>query len=74
MRFLLNTNILSEPLRPRPNQAVVRMLPQNEDEIARNTVNTSLAYSVVNLVIFTIVRQRQYFYDLYFTCNPQCLW
>ncbi|MBF2017347.1 MAG: type II toxin-antitoxin system VapC family toxin [Rivularia sp. T60_A2020_040] len=38
MRFLLDTNILSEPLRPRPNQAIVRMLQQNEGEIATATV------------------------------------
>lgn len=38
MRFLLDTNILSEPLRPRPNQAVVRMLQQHESEIATATV------------------------------------
>lgn len=38
MRFLLDTNILSEPLRPRPNQAVVRMLQQHESEIATASV------------------------------------
>ncbi|BAZ11532.1 PilT domain-containing protein [Calothrix sp. NIES-4071] len=38
MRFLLDTNILSEPLRPRPNQNVVMMLEQYSDEIATATV------------------------------------
>lgn len=38
MRFLLDTNILSEPLRPRPNPGVVRMLQQQEGFIATATV------------------------------------
>ena len=38
MRFLLDTNILSEPLRPRPNPVTVRMLQQHSGEIATATV------------------------------------
>lgn len=38
IRFLLDTNILSEPLRPRPNSSVVRMLQQQEGAIATATV------------------------------------
>lgn len=37
-RFLLDTNILSEPLRPHPNSNVVRMLQQHERLIATATV------------------------------------
>lgn len=37
-RFLLDTNILSEPLRPRPNSNVVKMLQQQEGLIATATV------------------------------------
>ena len=33
-------------------------------------INMLLAYGVVNLVIFTVDRQRQYFHGLYFTRNP----
>lgn len=38
IRFLLDTNILSEPLRPRPNSSVVSMLQQQEGAIATATV------------------------------------
>ncbi len=38
IRFLLDTNILSEPLRPRPNPVVVRMLQQHSGAIATATV------------------------------------
>jgi predicted nucleic acid-binding protein len=38
IRFLLDTNILSEPLRPRPNLEVVTMLQQQEGAIATATV------------------------------------
>jgi tRNA(fMet)-specific endonuclease VapC len=38
MQFLLDTNILSEPLRSRPNLAVVRMLKQHSGDIATATV------------------------------------
>jgi tRNA(fMet)-specific endonuclease VapC len=38
MQFLLDTNIRSEPLRPRPNPAVVRMLSQHSGDIATATV------------------------------------
>lgn len=37
-RFLLDTNILSEPLRPLPNSNVVTMLQQHEKVIATATV------------------------------------
>lgn len=37
-RFLLDTNILSEPLRPRPNSNVVGMLQQHEGVITTATV------------------------------------
>jgi hypothetical protein len=33
LRFLLDTNILSEPLRPSPNPNVMIMLRQHENEI-----------------------------------------
>jgi tRNA(fMet)-specific endonuclease VapC len=38
MHFLLDTNILSEPLRPRPNPAVIKMLQQESGAIATATV------------------------------------
>jgi tRNA(fMet)-specific endonuclease VapC len=38
LRFLLDTNILSEPLRPIPNPNVIEMLRRHEDEIATATV------------------------------------
>ncbi|MBW4669974.1 MAG: type II toxin-antitoxin system VapC family toxin [Cyanomargarita calcarea GSE-NOS-MK-12-04C] len=38
MRFLLDTNILSEPLRPRPNPVTVSLLQQHSKEIATATV------------------------------------
>ncbi len=38
MRFLLDTNILSEPLRPIPNSNVIEMLRRHENEIATATV------------------------------------
>lgn len=34
MRFLLDTNVLSEPLRPQPDAAVLRRLRTHSDEIA----------------------------------------
>lgn len=37
-RYLLDTNILSEPLRPRPNSNVVRMLQQQEGLLVTATV------------------------------------
>ncbi|MBX7250759.1 MAG: type II toxin-antitoxin system VapC family toxin [Candidatus Promineofilum sp.] len=36
--FLLDTNILSEPLRPRPNEAVLRMLRRHQAELATATL------------------------------------
>ncbi|BAZ50968.1 PilT domain-containing protein [Nostoc sp. NIES-4103] len=38
LRFLLDTNILSEPLRPLPNTNVLEMLRRHENEIATATV------------------------------------
>ena len=34
MKYLLDTNTVSEPLRPRPNAGVIRRLHEHEDEIA----------------------------------------
>lgn len=34
MKYLLDTNIVSEPLRPRPNAEVTRRLQEHEGEIA----------------------------------------
>ena len=34
MRYLLDTNIVSEPLRPKPSRSVVRRLRQIDDEAA----------------------------------------
>ena len=34
MKYLLDTNTVSEPLRPRPNVGVIRRLHEHEDEIA----------------------------------------
>ncbi|WP_019501380.1 type II toxin-antitoxin system VapC family toxin [Pseudanabaena sp. PCC 6802] len=38
LRFLLDTNILSEPLRPHPNPNVMAMLAEHDTEIATATV------------------------------------
>ena len=37
-RFLLDTNIISEPLRPIPNSNVMEKLRQYEDEIVTTTI------------------------------------
>ena len=34
MKYLLDTNIISEPLRPKPSPGVMRLLRQHEDDIA----------------------------------------
>ena len=34
MKYLLDTNIISEPLRPKPSNSVMRQLCQYEDDIA----------------------------------------
>ena len=34
MKYLLDTNIISEPLRPKPSNSVMRQLHQHEDDIA----------------------------------------
>ena len=34
IKYLLDTNVVSEPLRPRPSSAVVRKLQKHEQEIA----------------------------------------
>jgi tRNA(fMet)-specific endonuclease VapC len=34
LKYLLDTNIVSEPLRPKPQQGVVRRLRRHEDELA----------------------------------------
>jgi tRNA(fMet)-specific endonuclease VapC len=38
LKFLLDTNIVSEPLRPKPQHGVVRKLRRHEDEIALPSV------------------------------------
>jgi tRNA(fMet)-specific endonuclease VapC len=38
LRFLLDTNILSEPLRPCPNPQVIELLRQHQDTIATATI------------------------------------
>ncbi len=38
LSFLLDTNILSEPLRPKPNSNVMQMLRRHENEIATATI------------------------------------
>ena len=38
MRYLLDTNILSEPLRPEPNDGVLRRLRDLQDEVATASV------------------------------------
>ena len=38
LRYLLDTNVVSEPLRPKPNSAVMRSLRAYQDEIATATV------------------------------------
>lgn len=38
MKYLLDTNVVSEPLRPKPSPRVVRMLRRHEDEIAISSV------------------------------------
>lgn len=38
LRFLLDTNVLSEPLRPNPNPKVMEMLRQHENAIATATI------------------------------------
>ena len=34
MKYLLDTNIISEPLRPKPSSSVMRQLRRHEDDIA----------------------------------------
>ena len=34
MKYLLDTNIISEPLRPKPSPGVMQLLRQHEDDIA----------------------------------------
>lgn len=38
MRFLLDTNIISEPLRPTPNQNVINKLSEHESQLATATI------------------------------------
>ncbi|ELS00216.1 type II toxin-antitoxin system VapC family toxin [Gloeocapsa sp. PCC 73106] len=38
LRFLLDSNVLSEPLRPQPNENVMNMLSHHENEIATATI------------------------------------
>ena len=51
MRYLLDANVLSEPLRPRPNATILRLLLENQDEIATAaTVFHELRYGALRLV------------------------
>lgn len=38
LKFLLDTNVVSEPLRPKPDRGVLRRLRRHEDEIAISSV------------------------------------
>jgi tRNA(fMet)-specific endonuclease VapC len=38
LKYLLDTNIVSEPLRPKPRHGVIRKLRKHEDEIAISSV------------------------------------
>ena len=38
LKYLLDTNVVSEPLRPRPRHGVIRKLTRHEDEIAISSV------------------------------------
>ena len=38
LKYLLDTNIVSEPLRPKPQHGVIRKLSRHEDEIAISSV------------------------------------
>lgn len=38
LKYLLDTNVVSEPLRPKPQHGVVRRLMRHEDEIAISSV------------------------------------
>lgn len=38
LRYLLDTNVLSEPLRPKPNTSVMEMLRLHDGEVATATI------------------------------------
>jgi tRNA(fMet)-specific endonuclease VapC len=38
LKYLLDTNILSEPIRPEPNQKILTKIKQHQDEIATATL------------------------------------
>ena len=38
LKYLLDTNVVSEPLRPKPQHGVIRKLSRHEDEIAISSV------------------------------------
>jgi tRNA(fMet)-specific endonuclease VapC len=38
LKYLLDTNVISEPLRPKPQHGVIRRLSRHEDEIAISSV------------------------------------
>jgi tRNA(fMet)-specific endonuclease VapC len=38
LKYLLDTNVVSEPLRPKPQHGVIRRLSRHEDEIAISSV------------------------------------
>ena len=47
MKYLLDTNIISEPLRPKPSKSVMRLLREHEDDICDS--GTGLARVAVRL-------------------------
>ncbi len=38
LKYLLDTNVLSEPIRPKPNPQIIKKLKQHQDEIATATL------------------------------------
>ncbi|WP_069472794.1 PIN domain-containing protein [Candidatus Marithrix sp. Canyon 246] len=38
LKYLLDTNVLSEPIRPKPNQQILNKLEQHQDELATATL------------------------------------
>ena len=38
LKYLLDTNVLSEAIRPKPNQQILKKIKQHQDEIATATL------------------------------------
>jgi len=56
LEFLLDTNILSEPLRPYPNQTVIQKIWENQQKIATaSVVYHEMYYGMASL---TVSRRR----------------